>query len=317
MQDPSKPRLTYSSRELRELGDSTGHDNTYWVLNPGTILNIHRYKINRTKINTSQRLVKQPRGVNKSNLKYIRTVNFGDKDLKPNTRIATVNARSVRNKDQIMVQELMNNNIDVALITKTWTKDTQEDLAWLNLSELHQGHYEITSHNRPEEITGDGIALIFGRNNNIKLLKIGNTPTLEYAIWRYTIRNKPIHIIGIYHPPPKGKHSTTNGMFIDDITELLTNKLPQYQDSILLGDFNVHIEDQTNADAVIFNKTMSVLGLEQHISSPTHVRGNTLDLIFTQLSNSFNITNTTSHGYISDHSMVSVNINIKKQKYPT
>ena len=106
-------------------------------------------------------------------------------------------------------------------------------------------------------------------------------------------------------------------MSIDDITELLTNKLPQYQDSILLGDFNVHIEDQTNADAVVFKETMRALSLEQHISGPTHVRGNTLDLIFTQLSNNFNITNTTSHGYISDHCMVAVNINIKKQKYPT
>ena len=38
--------------------------------------------------------------------------------------------------------------------------------------------------------------------------------------------------------------------------------------------------------------------------------------MFTQLRNGFNITNTALHGYISDHCMVSVNINIKKQKYP-
>ena len=106
-------------------------------------------------------------------------------------------------------------------------------------------------------------------------------------------------------------------MFIDDITELLVNKLPQYQNSIILGDFNIHIEDLANADAVIFNDTMRALGLEQHISGPAHVNRNTLDLIFTQLSNSFNIINTTLHGYISDHCLGSVDINIKKQKYPT
>ena len=105
-------------------------------------------------------------------------------------------------------------------------------------------------------------------------------------------------------------------MFIDDITELLVNKLPQYQNNIILGDFNIHIEDLTNADAIIFNDTMRALGLKQHISGPTHVRGNTLDLIFTQLSNGFNITNSTLNGYISDHCMVSVDINIKKEKYP-
>ena len=315
MQDLSKPRLTYSSRELSKLWDSILHNNKYRVLNPGAISNICTHKINTTKISTSQRHVKQPRGVNKSNLKYIRTVNFGDKDLKPNIRIATANARSVKNKDQIIVQQLNNNDIDVALITETWTKDTQENLTWLNQSELCQGHYEISTHNRPGETWGGGIALIFGKNDNMTFLEKGNTPTLEYAIWRYTIRNKPLHIIRIYHPPHKGKHSTTNRMFIDDITELLTNKLPQYQNSILLGDFNIHIEDQMNVDAVMFNETMRALSLEQHVLGPTHVTGNTLDLIFTQLSKSFNITNTTLHGYISDHCMVSVDINIKKQKY--
>ena len=166
--------------------------------------NICKCKINRTKINTAQRHEKQSRGVNISNLKYIRTINFSDKDLKFNIRIVTLNARSVKNKDQMIVQELTNNDIDAALITETWTKDTQEDLGWLNQPELCQGHYEISTHNRPGEKWGGGVALIFGRNNNIRRLENGNTSTLE---WRYPIRNKPIHTIGIYHSPPNGEHN--------------------------------------------------------------------------------------------------------------
>ena len=104
-------------------------------------------------------------------------------------------------------------------------------------------------------------------------------------------------------------------MFIDDVIELLVNKLSQYQNSIILGDFNIH-KDLTNADAIIFNDTMKALGIEQHISGPTHVKDKTLDLIFTQISNSIDINNTTLYRYISDHCMVSVHINIKKQKYP-
>ena len=173
-----------------------------------------------------------------------------------------------------------------------------------------------SQHTTDQGKRGGGIAFIFGRNNDIKHLKKGNNPALEYAICRYTIRNKPIHVIGNYHPPLNREHNTTNGMFINDITELLVNKVPQYQNGITLGDFNIHIEDLTNADAIIFNDTMRACGLEQHIWGPTHVKGNTLDLIFIELSNSFNITNTTIYGYISYHCMVSGNINIKKQKYP-
>ena len=90
----------------------------------------------------------KPRAVNKSNLRYIRTTDFGNKDHMPNIIIATINARSVKNKDQIILPELTNNDINAVLITETWTKDTQEDLAWLNHSELCHGPYGISTHNR-------------------------------------------------------------------------------------------------------------------------------------------------------------------------
>ena len=60
---------------------------------------------------------------------YTRITDFSDKDYMPNIRIATLNARSVKNKDQIILQELNNNNINVVLITEMWTKDRHEDLA--------------------------------------------------------------------------------------------------------------------------------------------------------------------------------------------
>ena len=66
----------------------------------------------------------------------------------PSITVAMLCARLVKNKDQIILQELNNNDIDVALIAETLTKDTQEDLAWLNQSELHQGPYEISTYNR-------------------------------------------------------------------------------------------------------------------------------------------------------------------------
>ena len=81
--------------------------------------------------------------------------------------------------------------------------------------------------------------------------------------------SKPLHIIGVYHPPPNSENNTTNGMFIDDIMELLVANLPQYQNTIVLGDFNMHIEHVTNSDAVIFNDTMRALGLKQHLGPNT------------------------------------------------
>ena len=65
-----------------------------------------------------------------------------------NIRPATLNARLVKNKDLIISQELNDHKRDIAVITETWLKDTPEDEAWTNQSELIQGNYKAKVHNR-------------------------------------------------------------------------------------------------------------------------------------------------------------------------
>ena len=118
----------------------------------------------------------------------------------PYLKIATLNGRSVKNKDQFLFQELTDNNIDIGLITETWLKDTQEDEAWVNQLALQQISYNTWLHNRSNDQGGGGLALIHKKHIPIKELRKGNTPTIEYAVWKATVRNKAIHLVGIYHP---------------------------------------------------------------------------------------------------------------------
>ena len=210
----------------------------------------------------------------------------------PYLKIATLNARSVRNKDQLLFQELTNNNIDTFLITETWLKDTQEDEAWVNQSPLQQNSYKTWLHNRPNDQHGGGLALIHKKHIPIKGIRKGSTPTIEYGIWKATVRNKAIHLVGIYHPPPSTTNRTTTSMFIDEITYLLTETVPKYPNLIILGDLNISTENVTNPDTVIFNDTMAAFGLQQHVQGPTHKMGNTLDLIFSQLETRLIVTST-------------------------
>ena len=87
-------------------------------------------------------------------------------------------------------------------------------------------------------------------------LEGGHKPTTEFAIWKIVIKNKPIHILGLYHPPPNAAIQTTNGLFLDDLTHLLTEKIPKVSSTIIMGDFNINTEDLSNTDTVIFNHTM-------------------------------------------------------------
>ena len=75
--------------------------------------------------------------MDKSNLVYVKITNNQDAQAEKYMRIATLNARSVRNKDLLIVQELHNSNVNMAVITETWLKDTEAGNSWLNKSILN------------------------------------------------------------------------------------------------------------------------------------------------------------------------------------
>ena len=107
----------------------------------------------------------------------------------------------------------------------------------------------------------------------VKKIEAQHLHAMEYAIWQVSLKNKTIEILGIYHPPPK--HSQTNTIFLDEITEHWTThvKLPNMENAIKLGDFNMHIEDPNNNKNKIFVDTMEALGLKLHVVEPTHPKG--------------------------------------------
>ena len=70
---------------------------------------------------------------------------------------------------------------------------------------------------------------------------------------------------------------------MNDFIEVITNRVSNQQNTIILGDCNIHMGNLEDNDAIAVNNTMEEMGLEQHISGPTHQLGNTLDLIFTRI----------------------------------
>ena len=161
--------------------------------------------------------------------------------INPSTqcKIGTINAWPIKNKDTLLAQEIKTNNLDLTLITETWLNDTSEDTAWLHQFDLIQLGHAISAQNRPSR--GGGIALLYKDDIKVKKIEAQHLCTIEYAIWQVSLKNKTTAIHGIYHPPPK--QDQTNVTFLDEITELLTSKLPNMENAIILGDFNMHIED--------------------------------------------------------------------------
>ena len=312
----SARQITYSGAMLREIGNKVNDNKYLQILIPGAINTIRRPRINKRRIRTSYRPLPTDCMSNMINLLYVKTTDNNIEEVGNNMRIATLNARSVKNKDHLIAQQLHATDVDIPVITETWLEDTDTEKAWLNQSELKQSNYTILLQKSPGPKKGGGIALMCKcqYSNDITLLEKTTTLIMEYLVCRLIHRNKPHYIIGLYHPTHIDNQMTTS-TFIDEITSLLTGRITNLDNIMIPGDFNINTSISTNADNAIFNDTMAALRLKQHAHSPTCRLGSSLDLIFTQLHREVKVINVTTHGDISDHCMVSIELQLHKLRY--
>ena len=75
---------------------------------------------------------------------------------------------------------------------------------------------------------------------------------------------------------------------------------------VILGDFNIHVNDGDDPNASIFLDTMTALRLKQHVRGPNHKSGNCLDLIFTEEMSRTKAIKCSQSLFISDHNSMSV-----------
>jgi hypothetical protein len=79
-----------------------------------------------------------------------------------------------------------------------------------------------------------------------------------------------------------------------------------------MGDFNIHLDDSTNADTKFFIDRLELLGLQQHVKEPTHIQGHTLNLVITRRAESLVARPPRVCHFFSDHATVHCDINTTK-----
>ena len=101
--------------------------------------------------------------------------------------------------------------------------------------------------------------------------------------------------------------------FLDDVSELVQYLFTNHKNLVLLGDFNIHVNKLDNQDTQAYLDTMEALGLVQHIDQQTHQLANTLDLVYTERLEPIRIYHAFTSSYISDHCLVGIELQMKKQ----
>ena len=173
------------------------------------------------------------------NTKNLIQINTTGKNNSNNIRIATINARSVKNKQQQIVETIGLENIDFIMLTETCLKNTEEDKAWINTSDLNNNNLRMDTVSRTMR-QGGGIALLHRKEYNTRLETNLQLDTTEHGVWSITIRNKKCTLAGFYHPPIGSSKGNTHTKFLKQVSKLIQLLITYYTNLVLLGDFNIH-----------------------------------------------------------------------------
>ena len=126
-----------------------------------------------------------------------------------------------------------------------------------------------------------------------------------------------IHMHTTISSPYTNSFKLTNQDFLDEFTEWSTHMLADNNNLLLLGDFNIHVNEENNDDTNKFRDTMEALGMMQHVKFSKHKANHIVDHIYTELFSDIKVTGCEQRDLISDHHIIVFNTSIPKPKLTT
>ena len=86
----------------------------------------------------------------------------------------------------------------------------------------------------------------------------------------------------IYRPPPSQQNQLQKSLFVTEFADLLEQAATWTGRLLILGDFNVHWDVESDTEKKQFVDLLEAFSITQHVEGPTHSRGHTLDLVMSR-----------------------------------
>ena len=281
-----------------------------WVLqsgrNPSNLIDVNNlsrgipvisYRINDLPI-------RSPRCRNINNL---RPVNRQPSEDRNTLRFCTINARSLNNKAGDFIDFICDYKPDIASITETWFHENESAARVL----CTPAGYNLLDYSRTGRL-GGGTGIMFRKDISVSQNAAGEFQSFEYSEWNITSRSHRFRLIIIYRPPYSDAHPITTGVFLAEFSDYLEHAVLCTDQLLICGDFNIHVDVSDDLDACRFLELLDSVGLDQHVSVPTHISGHTLDLIITRNSDQLLVSSPWTDYLFSDHLPVHCNIQVEK-----
>ena len=213
------------------------------------------------------------RSINQENLIKIQTLSAHNETCTI-LKLGLINIRSLTSKGALINELITDNNIQILFLTETWLKPDE----FLALNESTPPSH-VNCHIPRSTGRGGGVATISLAN-----LCISPRPKFKFASFEVLVLHlmhpnskatQPVTLVTLYRPP--GPYTEFLSEFSDFLSALVVNS-----DKILIvGDFNIHMDNENNSLTIAFQSLIDSIGFSQHVNTPTHHHNHTIDLVLT------------------------------------
>lgn len=241
------------------------------------------------------------RGIDSRNLIEVdivkQSTGYGSKNLS----FGLWNARSLNSqKIPALCASVLDNKTDILMVTETWM--TARSVQQSEFRSALSGYSFFNCPRRGRK--GGGISVIVRDNLRVEADTSHQHKTFEVIDLKIRFLSVLIHLAVIYRPPPSVKNGCTVNEFLEEFGSFLECAAVAPGVLMMAGDFNFHVDNDNDPDAGKFLDLLTSFNLKQHVTSPTHEKGHTLDLVITRDSEDILRDLTVDSCLQSDHSLI-------------
>lgn len=195
--------------------------------------------------------------------------------------LATLNARSIRNKSATLTDVLSSHNLDVFALTESW-HELDDDLAVRMIRPAGYRSFDAARSSSGVGLRkqrGGGVVLLYKDGITAKRLSFSISPsTFELVGVSMTFASSSLVVLVIYRPGGE----VVDSQFYDELTVILEQLAAYSCPVVVTGDLNLHLDVADGKDTRRFQQLLDTFGLSQSVLGPTHRDGHTLDVVITR-----------------------------------
>ena len=222
------------------------------------------------------------------------------------------NAQSARPKVHLLNDAILDSDSDIAFITETWFYTTGDEFY---IEQLRPpGYAKPVSIPRTSGQIGGGLLMLCKDGMKFKNRTITDFNSFEACEFIFSFDKKDTIFVCIYRPTPSEENRLTPRIFLDDFTLFLDFYSFNCCDLVIIGDFNLHFDNDTETYAQEMKMLLSNRSFTQIIDKPTQRKNHILDWVVAKENDNTIHNVDVVDKCISDHYVITFHMNVSKPK---